>query len=80
MQAHLVADVVSVSPGTSFDLGVLLEMEEGWHVYWRNNGDSGGPTRVEWMLPAGFEAGPLRWPAPHKYSDYIGKDEFVTYG
>jgi len=80
VEAHLVADVASISPGATFGLGVRLEMEEGWHVYWRNSGDSGGPTRVEWMLPAGFEAGDLQWPAPNKYTDFIEQDEFVTYG
>ncbi len=80
VEAHLVADVAAISPGAEFGLGILLEMEEGWHVYWRNSGDSGGSTRVEWILPAGFEAGDLQWPAPHKYTDFIEQDEFVTYG
>ncbi len=80
VEAHLVADVAAISPGAAFGLGVLLEMEEDWHVYWRNSGDSGGPTRVEWILPAGSESTDLQWPAPHKYTDYIGQDEFVTYG
>lgn len=80
VRAKLVSDVATVSPGAAFGLGVRLEMEEGWHVYWRTSGDSGGPTRIDWTLPAGFEAGQLQWPAPRKYTDYIEQDAFITYG
>lgn len=80
VRAQLVADVATVSPGAAFGLGVQLKMEEGWHVYWRTSGDSGGPTRIDWTLPAGFEAGQLQWPVPRKFTDYIDQDAFITYG
>jgi thiol:disulfide interchange protein DsbD len=37
-----------------------------WHSYWRNPGDSGLPTRLEFELPSGFAAGPIDWPAPQR--------------
>ena len=40
----VVADTAGVEPGASFRLGVLLEMEPGWHTYWENPGDAGLPT------------------------------------
>ena len=43
-------------------VGVLLEVEPGWHVYWMNPGDSGAPTTVSLTLPPGFTAGPVRFP------------------
>ncbi len=46
-------------------VALRLSMEKGWHTYWRNPGDSGLPTTLEWKLPAGVEAGPIEWPAPH---------------
>jgi len=41
-------------------------MDEHWHVYWKNPGDSGLPVRVEWTLPEGFQAGELQWPYPQR--------------
>ena len=77
VQAQLIAEVDAIAAGAAFDVGVRLEMAAGWHTYWRYGGDAGLPTRVEWTLPAGFEAGALQWPAPHKYTE---QGELVTYG
>jgi len=67
VQAELVADGAGVRAGATFDVGVRLRVREGWHVYWENPGDSGLPTRVGWNLPAGWQAGELRWPVPEVY-------------
>jgi thiol:disulfide interchange protein/DsbC/DsbD-like thiol-disulfide interchange protein len=77
VQARLVADTTAVVPGKPFEAGVLLEMAEGWHVYWENPGDAGIPTRVDWELPEGFTAGPLRWPAPQRI---VEPGDIVVYG
>ena len=37
-----------------------------WHTYWKNSGDSGLPTLLEWTLPAGVTAGDIAWPTPKK--------------
>ncbi len=37
-----------------------------WHTYWRNPGDSGEPTDIEWALPNGFSAGEIHWPPPER--------------
>ena len=46
--------------------GVRLKMAPKWHMYWRNAGESGQATTMEWVLPAGVKAGPIQWPAPEK--------------
>ncbi|MDA3963771.1 MAG: protein-disulfide reductase DsbD family protein [Planctomycetota bacterium] len=56
-----------VVPGGSLVAAVHLRMAPGWHVYWRNPGDSGLPTNVTWGLPPGFTAGELRWPTPQRF-------------
>ncbi|HLF17666.1 MAG TPA: thioredoxin family protein [Candidatus Omnitrophota bacterium] len=58
--------VNTVSPGQTLVIGILMEMDEGWHTYWKNPGDSGYPTNIEWTLPEGFNAGPIIWPNPHR--------------
>jgi thiol:disulfide interchange protein DsbD len=64
--ASLVAEPAAIRPGEPFSLGLRMVMRPGWHVYWRNPGDSGLPPEVAWTLPAGFTAGALDWPAPHR--------------
>ena len=67
VQAELLSNVSAIQPGKPFYLGVRLTMDEGWHVYWKNPGDSGIPTRVTFKLPDGFTAGPLQYPTPHRF-------------
>ncbi len=60
-------------------VGVLLEMEKGWHVYWRQPGESGLPTEVRLELPAERGAlGPVEWPAPQSFVEADGL--FTTFG
>jgi thiol:disulfide interchange protein DsbD len=66
----------AVLGGASFDVALRLTIPEPWHVYWVNSGDSGMPTKVEWTLPDGWTAGPLRFPTPTRYD----LDGIVTYG
>ncbi|HET6520993.1 MAG TPA: protein-disulfide reductase DsbD domain-containing protein, partial [Geminicoccaceae bacterium] len=49
-----------------FWVALRLRMAEGWHTYWRNPGDSGLPTTIEWTLPEGFEASEIVWPHPER--------------
>lgn len=64
VSARLVAGADTVAPGDTITLGLAKRIAPDWHTYWRNPGDSGLATRVEWTLPAGATAGPLQWPAP----------------
>ena len=53
-------------PGQQIWLGLQLEHQPGWHTYWKNSGDSGLPTVLDWQLPAGVSAGEIAWPTPKK--------------
>ena len=66
--ARLVSDVRSLRPGDTFRVGVLLEMQPGWHIYWKNPGEAGLPTSVRFDAPAGIEIGPLEWPTPQQFA------------
>ncbi|MEF8794947.1 MAG: thioredoxin family protein [Salinivenus sp.] len=65
-EASLLSEAASIAPGEPFTVALRLQMEEGWHSYWKNPGDSGEPTSIDWALPAGFEAGAIQWPYPHR--------------
>jgi DsbC/DsbD-like thiol-disulfide interchange protein len=74
VQARLISEVKSIKPGTKFCIAVRLKMDEGWHTYWKNPGDSGLPTSIEWTLPDGFIADDILWPFPQFFetSDIVG--------
>jgi thiol:disulfide interchange protein DsbD len=65
--ARLVLSHEAARPGETVIAGVQLKMNPGWHTYWRNAGDSGGPTEIQWQLPAGVTNGVLQWPPPELY-------------
>ena len=72
VRARLVTDAASVEPGSSFHLGVVFEIEPGWHIYWRNPGGAGLATEIRWKLPEGLDAGGLRWPLPVAFDQSEG--------
>ncbi|MEO7232413.1 MAG: thioredoxin family protein [Polaromonas sp.] len=55
-----------VEAGKPVWLGLQLAHQPDWHTYWKNSGDSGLPTMLEWQLPAGITAGDIAWPTPKK--------------
>jgi len=68
VRAELLADVAAVAPGESFHVAVRLAIAEGWHIYWKNPGGPGLPTRIQLDLPAGFVAEPTQYPVPSKFT------------
>lgn len=67
VRAELVAHAPEgVTPGKPMWLGLKIEHKKEWHTYWKNPGDSGLPTTMEWQLPAGATAGEILWPTPAK--------------
>lgn len=67
VRATLVSEVESIRPGTQFWLGLRLQMQPGWHVYWKQPGDSGLPPRLRWTLPPEFKAGEIAFPYPERF-------------
>ena len=72
VKARLVTDTAAVEPGMTFWVGVQFEIEDGWHIYWRNPGGAGLATAVDIDLPDGFVAGPLQWPLPIEFEQSDG--------
>lgn len=67
VRAELVAHAPEgLAAGKAVWLGLKIEHKPHWHTYWKNPGDSGLPTALEWTLPAGVKAGDIEWPTPAK--------------
>jgi thiol:disulfide interchange protein DsbD len=65
VEAELVTEKGSAQPGKPAPVGLRLRMAPQWHTYWKNPGDSGLPTKIQWVLPEGWKAGEIQWPYPH---------------
>ncbi len=66
IEAELVPLSAWAAPGSTAVVGVRQAIQPGWHTYWRNPGDSGGPTTLVWSLPPGVRAGEIVWPLPQR--------------
>ncbi|HUP97588.1 MAG TPA: protein-disulfide reductase DsbD domain-containing protein [Usitatibacter sp.] len=64
VEAQLVNENQSAQPGKPTAVGLKLRMADHWHTYWKNPGDSGLPTRIQWLLPEGWKAADIQWPYP----------------
>src|SRR5260221_2873903 len=72
----------TTAPGETVLAAVQLKMAPRWHTYWRNAGDSGDRTKIEWQLPPGVTAGEIKWPLPEKlvsagFTTYVYHDEVL---
>jgi thiol:disulfide interchange protein DsbD len=68
--AHLHVQLVfpnqNLNTGAPVNAGLYFKLESGWHVYWKNAGDSGEPPHVQWTLPKGISSTPMQFPAPQR--------------
>lgn len=75
-RADVIADATAVEAGKMVQVAIRLKIDEGWHVYWLNPGDSGEPPSVRWMLPLKSKASELEFPVPHRSVDPFGSVVF----
>jgi thiol:disulfide interchange protein/DsbC/DsbD-like thiol-disulfide interchange protein len=77
-QVKLILDADQFYPGSGSQPVALLDlkMDPGWHTYWKNGGDAGTPTKIDWQLPPGVSVLSSAWPVPEK----LPPAEVTTYG
>ncbi|HIG39183.1 MAG TPA: hypothetical protein EYQ14_01345 [Gammaproteobacteria bacterium] len=66
VQAALISSMDQIEAGQSFYVLLKQDIRPGWHTYWRNPGDSGAATALNWELPEGFSASEMQWPYPER--------------
>jgi|GEM_PF-447219 len=57
-------------------VGLVIEVEEGWHTYWRSPGALGLPPTFNWDGSENVRGVDVEWPAPQ----YIVLGDYETYG
>jgi DsbC/DsbD-like thiol-disulfide interchange protein len=76
LKVELISEEATSPPGQPLWVGLLFQLDQGWHIYWQNAGDSGQPPKVQWEVPPGFMAGSISWPQPIR----LGGGSVVDYG
>jgi len=66
IEAELVSMSDWAAPGSTAVVAIRQKIAPGWHTYWRNPGDSGGPTTLTWALAGDVHAGDIVWPLPSR--------------
>jgi thiol:disulfide interchange protein/DsbC/DsbD-like thiol-disulfide interchange protein len=66
VHARLVVEDKAIAPGGAITLALEEKIAPGWHTYWKNPGDAGAPTDIQWTLPPGWKAGAIQWPRPKR--------------
>lgn len=84
-RAALRVEVAQAAPGHPFLAAVEIDTDPHWHVYWRNPGDSGIPTGIDWSVPRSWRVEPLAFPTPRRFAPggvtaygYEGKTLFLA--
>ncbi len=53
--------------GVPFQVGAVLTVSEGWHLYWEHPGDAGQETWADLLLPEGWTAAGPQYPGPERF-------------
>lgn len=64
VKASLICEHTSLTPGSTTTLGVALDIQKHWHLYWPGRNDSGQPPTADFELPTGYTVDAIQWPAP----------------
>ncbi len=80
-RVELISEREVATPGETVWLGFSFELDEDWHIYWKNAGDAGIPPAMYWdeatSLPED-EIGAIEWPVPHTIE--VVEGEIMDYG
>jgi len=72
----LVSDQDHVAPGGQIVIGLRVQTQPGWNIYWQNPGDAGSAPEVDLTLPPGARASGIAWPTPARQPE----SGIMTYG
>ncbi|WP_232224716.1 cytochrome c biogenesis protein CcdA [Leptospira fainei] len=75
--AHSYIELKAVSRSeNTLRLALYIEAQPGWHVYWKNPGDSGSSLRTDWKSNPSGIATDWEWPVPER----IELGDLVNFG
>lgn len=63
-EVELISEQSAIVPGETFWVGIQMDIQEDWYVYYRNPADSGMPLTVNWTHEEDFTISDIKWPYP----------------
>ncbi len=81
----LVSESAGLVAGATNNIALTFDIDEGWHVYWPGQNDTGFAPSLELTLPEGWTASDIQWPAPHRHVspggilDHVYEDGEATF-
>ncbi|MEJ5261094.1 MAG: protein-disulfide reductase DsbD domain-containing protein [Ignavibacterium sp.] len=75
-EVKIIFDSFSLEKSRNINAAVVVKLNDGWHIYWRNPGDSGMPTSFEFILPENVKVSEIKWAVP-KIFEFEG---YASYG
>lgn len=63
-QAELVSETTGFAPGGTATAGLKIHLEDKWHTYWLNPGDSGTAIRLKFKSSRGVKVENVLFPIP----------------
>lgn len=67
VHAELVTETQAINSKLATWLALVLTPEPGWHVYWKNPGDTGNPAQIKLKNSTQFTLGEILWPIPETF-------------
>lgn len=67
VQARLVSAVKATGQEAQIKAGLELQLEDGWHAYWRMPGDGGLPPHFNWDRSVNIVTVKPAWPVPQRF-------------
>jgi len=68
------------SDGARLRAGVEIQLDTGWHTYWRHPGDSGVPPTFDFTGSENIKSVTVLWPAPEIFADGAGGHSIGYFG
>lgn len=72
VRGTLIVTPEPVPLGGAGEVWLVLEIDRGWHIGWRNPGETGLPTRVQWTWPSSVTVRDEAWPRPTVVRTTVG--------
>lgn len=64
---RLISEVDGVKGHKAIRLGLQVQLQKGWKIYWRNPGDAGISPQFDWSGSMNFKQSTVHWPAPEQF-------------
>lgn len=77
LRARLIPAVKSIGDDIQIEAALDVELNKGWHTYWRVAGDAGLPPRFNWDASENVQSVETLYPSPKRKTEQGG---FYTFG